>query len=301
MQFKKAELSDAQALACAFENYKGRICDYSMGNAIFWRDYYGISFYIGEDGAILRFDNMGDTVCYSYPISNDPFALIDKLLRENDGEICLSCLTREEYEAVSKSYSISNVIHDVDWDDYLYAAEEMTSLNGRKYNGQRNHINKFRKCYPDARFDLITAENAHIAKEFCHRYFGGFGKVTDVSDVEYRQLCEQFDNWEAYRQLGGMLFVDNEAVGISVGEQVGDTLIIHTEKANTAFEGVYPMLTNSFARHFAEGYPSCKFINREEDCGDEGLRRAKLSYHPIEIIEKYAVVVREGRKPFEKA
>ena len=297
MQFKKVELSDTQALACAFEGYKGRICDYSMGNAIFWRDYYDTSFYLGSDGLVLRFGKMGESVCYSYPISSEPHALIDKLLRENDGEICLSCLTREEYEAVSQIYSITSVIHDADWDDYLYSAEDIVTLKGRKYSGQRNHINKFRKCYPDAHFEVITAENAHIAKEFCHRYFGDFGKVTDVSNVEYKQLCEQFDNWEEYRQLGGILFVKNEAVGISVGEQVGDTLIIHTEKANTTFDGVYPMLTNSFARHFAENEPSCKFINREEDCGDEGLRRAKLSYNPVEIIEKYAVVI-EGKETF---
>ena len=291
MQFKKVELSDAEALASAFDRYRGRICDFSLGNAIFWRDYYGISYYLGEDGAMLRFGNMDGTVCYSYPISNDPFSLIDKLLTENGTEVCLSCLTREEYETVAKKYKVTKVMHNADWDDYLYAAEDIVTLKGRKYNTQRNHINKFKKCYPDAHFEAITADNAHFAKDFCKRYFGGFGKVTDVSEIEERQLYEQFDNWEEYLQLGGMLFVGDEAVGISVGEQVGDTLIIHTEKANTAFDGVYPMLTNSFARCFAENEPSCKFINREEDCGEEGLRKAKRSYHPIELIEKYAVVV----------
>ena len=294
MQFKKVELSDAEALASAFDRYKGRICDYSLGNAIFWRDYYDVSYYLGEDGFMLRFGDMDDTVCYSYPISSDPFALIYKLLRENESEVCLSCLTREEFEAVYQKYSVSKVMHDVDWDDYLYAAEDIVTLKGRKYNTQRNHINKFKKCYPDAHFEVITDDNAHLAKDFCKRYFGGFGKVTDVSDVEERQLYEQFDNWGAYLQLGGILFVGGEAVGISVGEQVGDTLIIHTEKANIAFEGVYPMLTNCFARCFAENEPTCKFINREEDCGEEGLRRAKRSYHPIQMIEKYAVVVRNS-------
>ena len=106
MQFKKIELSDAEALASAFDRYRGRICDYSLGNAIFWRDYYGISYYLGEDGAMLRFGNMDGTVCYSYPISNDPFSLIDKLLTENGTEVCLSCLTREEYETVAKKLSL---------------------------------------------------------------------------------------------------------------------------------------------------------------------------------------------------
>ena len=297
MQFKKIEISDAESLIRAFDSYKGRICDYSAGNAIFWRDYYDVSFYMGEDGAMLRFGDMDGTVCYSYPVSSEPFSLIDKLIEDVGGAVVLSCLTREEYEAVAERYSIASVMHNADWDDYLYSAEDIVTLKGRRYNGQRNHINKFKKCYPDAHFEEITAENVHTAKDFCARYFGGFGKVTDVSDVEERQLYEQFEHWEEYRQLGGILFVGDEAVGISVGEQVGDTLIIHTEKANTAFEGCYPMLTNCFARRFAEGNPSCKFINREEDCGDEGLRRAKLSYHPVEILEKYAVVI-EGKETF---
>ena len=129
-----------------------------------------------------------------------------------------------------------------------------------------------------------------MAKNFCHRYFNGAGKVTSVSDVEYKQLLEQFDNWEIYHQLGGMLIVNNEVIGISVGEIVGDTLIVHTEKADTSFAGAYPMLTNSFAKEFAT---SCQFINREEDCGEEGLRISKRSYHPIELIEKYAVTIKE--------
>jgi len=290
MQFKKTEIKDAEALASAFERYKGKICDYSAGNAVFWRDYYDISYYLGEDGIVLRFGNMDGVTCYSYPISDDPDAMINKLLLEHGDKLCLSCLTRDEYEDVSKKYSVSDVMHNADWDDYLYNAEDIVTLKGRRYNGQRNHINKFKKCYPDAHFEVITAENADSAKEFCKRYFTEFGKVTDVSDVEYAQLIEQFDNWDIYHQLGGILFVKDEAVGLSVGEQVGDTLIIHTEKANIAFEGAYPMLTNLFARQFASN-DTCKFINREEDCGEEGLRTAKRSYHPVEMIEKYAVEI----------
>ena len=217
MQFKKVEISDAQALARAFERYRGRICDYSLGNAIFWRDYYDIAFYLGEDGAILRFGDMNGTVCYSYPVSDDPHSLIDALIDQNGPDICLSCLTREEYEAVSKKYTVTGSMHDADWDDYLYAAEDIISLKGRRYSTQRNHINKFKKCYPNSHFEVITLDNAHIAKDFCRRYFGDFGKVTDVSAVEEKQLYEQLDNWDAYRQLGGMLFVEDEVVGISVG------------------------------------------------------------------------------------
>ena len=166
------------------------------------------------------------------------------------------------------------------------------TLAGRRYSGQRNHINKFKKLYPDARFEVITKDNAHLAKDFCKYYFENAKKETNVSNTERKQLNEMFDNWEIYQQFGGMLLVNDQVVGISVGEIVGDTLIIHVEKADISFSGAYPMLTNCFAREFAD-LEHCRFINREEDCGEEGLRISKKSYHPIEMIKKYGVVIKK--------
>ena len=292
LKFKKVTLADTETLAEAFDSYTGRICDYSLGNTIFWRDYYKVSYHLDENGLVLFFGDMDGVGCYSYPVSEKPDAYIEELLEENGAPICLTCLTRKEFEDVSEKYRVLNVMHSADWDDYLYTAEDIVTLKGRKYNGQRNHINKFKRCYPDATFEEISSKNASVAKEFCQRYFHGIGKLTDVSDVEEAQLYEQFDNWDIYRQRGGILSVGGEVIGISVGELVGDTLIIHTEKANTAFDGAYPMLTNCFARKFATN-PCCRFINREEDCGEEGLRISKRSYHPVEMIEKYAVVIKK--------
>ncbi len=290
LDFKKVELSDAEALASAFERYKGRICDYSAGNAVFWRDYYDTSFHLDENGLILRFGDMDGEGCFSFPISDEPFELIDSLIENIGASLCLTCLTEEQYEAVKSRYDVEKVIYSEDWDDYLYNAEDMVNLRGRKYNGQRNHINKFKKLYPDYRFETINADNAETAKEFTLRFFHSIGKRNDVSDIEEKQLTEQFENWEIYKQHGGILFIGDSVVGISVGELVGDTLIIHTEKADTSYEGAYPMLTNCFAKAFAAD-ERCKYINREEDCGEEGLRISKRSYHPVQMIKKYSAII----------
>ncbi len=290
LNFKKAEIGDIEALQNALDKYTGKICDYSAGNIVFWRNYYKTFFSLGEDGLVIRFDDMGSTRCYSYPISNDPDAIIAQLKEIEGGDVCLSCLTEEEYSEVTKKYKVNRTLYSEDWDDYLYVANDIITLAGRRYNGQRNHINKFKRSYPEACFEVITEENAHLAKEFCHRYFNGIGKETAVSATEEIMLYEQFDNWSAYNQLGGILRLGDIVIGISVGEIVNDTLIIHTEKADTAFAGAYPMLTNSFAKEFATD-PKCRFINREEDCGEEGLRISKRSYHPCQMIKKYAVVI----------
>ena len=292
LKFKKADISDVKKLSDAFNPYQGKICDYSAGNVVFWREHYGISYHLDEDCLVLKYENMGKRECYSYPISNKPVAVIRELFELVGDELCLSCLTEENLETVRQKFNVTDVIYSEDFDDYLYLAEDIVTLKGRKYNGQRNHINKFKRLYPDARFEVITQENAHLAKEFCEYYFKNIAKETNVSATESKQLPEMFDNWERYMQYGGMLIVDGRAVGISVGEIVNDTLIIHVEKADTAFEGVYPMLTNCFAREFADT-ERCRFINREEDCGEAGLRTSKKSYHPIEMIRKYAVVIKK--------
>ena len=94
-----------------------------------------------------------------------------------------------------------------------------------------------------------------------------------------------FEDYDSYGQLGGCLKVGGEVVGFSFGEVVGDTLIVHCEKANTDYAGAYPMLVKLFSSEYGK---DCEFINREEDCGEEGLRTSKLSYHPVELIQKHA-------------
>ena len=292
LNFKKATPSDAPSLALAFNSYEGRICDYSAGNVIFWRDHFGISYHLDEEKLILKYENMGKRKCFSYPVSDEPNRAIEALLDFAGDNLCLTCLTEKQLEKVRNDFNVTEVIFSEKYDDYLYLAEDLVTLSGRRYNGQRNHINKFKRLYPDYRFEVITEENAHLAKDFCEYYFENAKKQTSVSDVERQQMPELFDNWGTYMQYGGMLFVGDRVVGISVGEIVGDTLIVHVEKAATSFEGAYPMLTNSFAREFATD-ERCRFINREEDCGDEGLRISKKSYHPVEMIRKYAVVIKK--------
>ena len=105
------------------------------------------------------------------------------------------------------------------------------------------------------------------------------------------EICiEVLENHKKYNMLGGYLEVDGKTIGYSFGEIIGDTLFVHIEKADVSYHGAYQMLTNSFLREFAAG-DSVKYVNREEDCGDEGLRKSKLSYHPVELIEKTTVKV----------
>lgn len=285
MEFKKAELESIDELTEGLSGYRGRICDISAGNLVFWSDYYDVSYYLGEGGLALRFGDMDDVVSY-YCGTND--ALIRAIIEREGGSARFSCITAEEAEYFSAHYDCDEPLHSRDWDDYIYDAQDIVGLRGKRYNGQRNHINKFNRLYPDADFCEINEQNAGAVKEFVGRYFRDFAySKAKVAEYEEEKLYEQLDNLERYRACTGVLTVGGKVVGFSIGEVVGETLIIHTEKADVAYEGVYPALVKLFAARYATD--GVRYINREEDCGESGLRTSKLSYHPIEILGKYTL------------
>ncbi len=263
----------------AFSHYRGRLCDISPGNALFWRDCYDISYLrIGRSVALSYGEN-----CFSLPYGADAEDALAALLKACPDAAFVN-LTRSEAERFSSGFRIESAGRD--YCDYLYDAEDILTLKGKKFAGQRNHIHKFQKLYEKAAVVEITRETLPSARAFCRDYFENFGKKTAVSDYEYKALMYQFDNWDAYGQIGCMLW-EERPISLSIGEVVGDTLIVHTEKADTRYEGVYPMTVWCFARAFDDlGF---RYINREEDMGVEGLRTSKLSYHPVALLEKYKV------------
>ena len=114
-------------------------------------------------------------------------------------------------------------------------------------------------------------------------------KEGDTAQEEEEKVFEVLNRFEEYGFLGGILRVDGKIVGLSMGEIVRDTLFIHIEKANTELSGVYQKLVQCFAREFVN--EDVRYINREEDVGDPGLRKSKMSYRPLKLLEKYTVRV----------
>ena len=290
MQFKKVTINDLDILKNALVRYSGRMCDISPANLVFWRDYYDISYSLDEDGLVIRYGNMDGELCFFCEPSE---ALAKRLIEYCGGSVRLTCLCDADLEYFRARFEVSDVWISEDWNDYLYNAEDIVTLKGKRFSGQRNHINKFNSLYEGAVFKEIEKEEIPAIKEFCRGYFHDFGNErAEVAGYEEEHLYEQLDALDRYKQSTGVMIYNGGILGFSIGEVVGDTLIIHTEKANTAYNGVYPSIVQAFAKmHVKDGV---RFINREEDCGVPGLRTSKRSYHPVEILNKYSVVVREG-------
>ncbi len=267
-------------------------CDISLGVKYMWRKDFRIDYAFFGDTLIMKETCRDYKNAFYYPIGgNEEGALleIENYCIRTGTPLKFCCIDNETAVKLSARYSVE-ITNDRAWSDYIYSAEKFKTYSGKKYSGQRNHVNKFKRNYPDYQFHILTEGDmpkiTRFLAEFEHNaHFSDWTAVEEQKNVlDYAQNCFKLG------QLGGYITVGERVVAMSLGEIVGDTLIVHVEKGLYSFEGVYPTMAQEFAKAFA--HEGVKFINREEDCGDMGLRISKLQYHPVEIRQKNIVTIK---------
>ena len=170
--------------------------------------------------------------------------------------------------------------------DYLYSASDLINLAGRKYHSKRNHLNKFLRQY-NWEYQAMTPE---VAQE-CLSIESAWFDVRDPEPcTEDEAMAIVLRNFQSLGVVGGVIKVDGVIQALTVGEQLNrNTAVIHIEKANTEYDGAYAAINHEFA---AREWAEMEFINREEDLGIEGLRKAKQSYYPVRMVEKFTVAAK---------
>lgn len=291
LEFTKTSLENYEVIKAFSLAYPARQCDRSAGATVMWGDYYD-NYFAVFDGTITFTSNFTGGICFTYPVGRNVDGMLDEIKEyciKKGIPMVICSVNKSEIEFITAKYPDCEVSADRDWFDYLYEKDAIMNLSGRKYATQRNHINKFKKLYDDYGFEKITNENIDEIIEFTKNFT--FNSEKDSSAQTELDIClSVLENYERYGMLGGALRINGRIAGYSIGEITGDTLIVHIEKADVSYHGAYQMVTNSFLRMYADD--SVKFVNREEDCGDEGLRKSKLSYNPVELIEKSTVKIK---------
>ena len=170
--------------------------------------------------------------------------------------------------------------------DYIYNTQDLIELKGKRYHGKRNHIKRFKDN--EWSFEPLTSDNFDECTAFAAQSYNASKGYDDFSAVvEQYAIHTFFSNFDYLELKGGLLRSDGKIVGFTIGEQLNsDTFVVHIEKASSEVQGAYPAICNEFACRYAGSF---KYINREEDLGIEGLRKSKLSYHPVFLHEKYTV------------
>lgn len=276
-----------------FEKADIQFCDFSVGECFIWRDDFITDYAIYNETLILKVSSKNFKNAFSFPMGKDidgAITEIENYAKENNFDLKFCYIDNFHASILTNKYYLTEITSDRDWSDYIYDAESFKSFSGKKYSGQRNHINKFKKLYNNAVVKCIEEDNIEKIKEFLNNFESSNTLTTWSAISEDSRLREYLDSCFSLEQSGIAVYLDNKCIGFSIGEIVKDTLIVHVEKALKEYEGVYPFLANEFAKKFAN--EKVKYINREEDCGDQGLRISKLQYHPIEVKEKNLISVK---------
>ncbi len=185
-----------------------------------------------------------------------------------------------------------------DYSDYVYTVEALTTLAGSKLHSKRNHINRIIEAYPDWSTESITQDNIDECREMAEAwYWEHFANGADPKAYasEQRALQLGFDHFDEFGMDGLLLRVDGKVIAFSMGNQLNTTVYdVNFEKAYASIQGAYPMINREFSRMVQVKYPTIQYLDREDDTGSEGLRKAKLSYHPALILEKFTATLADG-------
>ncbi|MBQ5390713.1 MAG: DUF2156 domain-containing protein [Clostridia bacterium] len=259
------------------------ICDNSVGNIYMWEATLATE-KIGEDRFCIAEHYEGDTYFALRKADGDYKERIEALLLQFGAPLHLCSMTEAEITALHAIYGERFSCEGEDGAaDYIYDASDLRTLSGKRFHAQRNHLNAFLREYQGYTFLPYTAEAEAEVLAFFDAYEESVDDRTESAKKE-SLACRRLLPLLPTLGLDARVFrIDRRICGFVVMERVGNTLMIHIEKALTAYRGIYPMLVQLEAN----AYPDVRFVNREEDDGNEGLRRSKMSYNPIEVKQKY--------------
>lgn len=288
MEFKIPTLEDKEAIDRCLKNDSTRSCDFNTSNIILWNEFYKGTYTIIDQLFILKSED-GETT-FSYPMGKgDKKKAVETLMeycRQNDIPFAMHGITKEmEAELMEMFGDIFVFEYDRDEADYVYERERLADLRGKKYHGKRNHINRFKENH-DWSYEKLTDDNLGEAIEMLTEWRNQTCKPEDHERLEEVCIAQRsLTHYKEFGLTGGLLRADGRVVGLTAGEPAlnPDTFVVHTEKAFPDVQGAYPMINQQFVLNEMEGY---RYVNREEDMGEEGLRKAKMSYKPAFMLEK---------------
>lgn len=297
-EFKPVTLESKPLLQPYLQASDFRGADYCVNNMLMWGVRSDPHYTIVDDRLIIRLRNTAGPA-YLFPPGTGPIENVLDYMKADSvacgaDKLFMRCVPAPMHEELERifpgRFSFEPARNSF---DYIYATEQLANLAGKKLHGKRNHINRFLQENTWS-FEPVTTENLPICRELVSRWMEQTleSREEDFSS-EQTALNIAFDHFEEMHFEGGLLRANGEYVAFTMGEVLSsDTYIVHFEKAYAQINGAYPMINREFVRYIASLYPQIRYFNREEDMGHENLRKAKLSYYPTFMVEKYSVLER---------
>lgn len=292
MQLKKLDINDRE-LFLKFQPENGIHTQYmSFTNLFLWKDSENIEYFSYDGFPVVT----GlDYEQKRYFMVTEEFSLIKEFfdfLKENfkDANRIVG-LTEEQANFVKYNYGDCYMtFHDRNMDDYIYLSEKLADLGGKKLHSKRNHVNNFKKLY-DYEFFELKDENLEEVTQFLEKWYDERVKEDESLLLEKKALFNGLEFRKELNMKGAFIKAGGKIVAFTMGDKMtGDMAVIHFEKADTDYKGSYAIINNEFVKNC---WSDVTYINREDDMGIEGLRKAKLSYYPHILKESHTVMLKE--------
>lgn len=293
LEFGKVGLSDKARVEECLKRSDFRGCEYTFGNIFMWSGHYGTQICFERDFCFEK-TGEGDKTMFIYPYGGKDVKTAVTLIKEyasKNGLPCLICANKNITDKILELFPEANAELYRDFCDYVYSSDDLVELKGKKYHGKRNHLNRFYEN--DWSFEPITAGNIHECLAMSELWREE--NVTDDSEDAKSKLTEldvvkrSLELFDELGYIGGVLRVDGEVQAFTFGERSSeDTFVVHVEKALRKYQGAYTAINREFVISLGGRFT---YINREEDTGSENLRKAKMSYNPVFLEEKFLIKI----------
>ena len=289
IQFKRPELEDQEIIHSYFEKSPSRSCERTFANVYLWSRHYKVEYAIIE-GALVFKDN-SEKALFAYPAGDDDsvhkaIEWLNQYSNTVNAPLMFYNVTEENFAQLEGWYpGVYKIQYDPDQADYVYDSEKLMTLAGKKLHGKRNHINKFKSLHENWSYEKLNEDNVEECFQMALKWRTQNGCDEDVE--KNAEMCVTLNSLRLYKELGligGALRAEGKIVAFTIGEPMcEDTFVVHIEKAFADVDGAYPMINQQFVQHECTDYA---YINREDDAGSAGLRKAKLSYQPAFMVQK---------------
>lgn len=290
LQFKTADIDSLEILSDFFNRFPTRSSDFSIGGILLWTKYFDYKYCIYNDTLFLRgTDTRG--WFFHQPLGSGNEIESYLLIREYCDLYGRSARIIMPQECEPENIEDCEITHSSslpDWREYVYEIDQFIGFKGKKMAKKRNHLNYFMNHFSNYEMEILDGTQTKELIEFNDK-FNLYHKEGETFDYESHAISKALSDYTKYPFFGLLLRYNGEIIGYTFGEAIGDTFSIHAEKGDIDYQGVYQALSSLLSRKIAEVYPQVKYLNREDDMGNDYLRQSKLSYHPSKFIAKWEI------------
>ena len=285
LEFKKIEIDDIDVYRKFTEETSEFSCENAFVNLLVWQCTYNNMMAVSDGQLFIKSGKEGKE-SFRLPIGGDMVKGIEKIIEYKGKNAPDFWVQQGSQLEKAKDYLKDNYILKSNRNafDYIYLQSDLSTLSGKKYHSKRNHISAFSKKY-NWHYEEINSYNIDKVRECADLWYEQNSNKTDSHLLcEKRGIETILNNMERLQVKGGAIFVENKAVAFTLGSPINKQIFdVHIEKALKDYAEGYTVINREFARNLSD----YKYINREDDMGLEGLRKAKLSYKPCILLEKY--------------